>query len=442
MPDAPEQLPDLLSLRRGKCSWVPVVAGRMEFATEVRRRILAERPQVVAVELPATLESLFLRAVKRLPAISVIVYGDNVYKPKGSLDEASDSAVYVPVEPADPFIEAIRSAHEIGAEVVFIDPDSMERPHLRASYPDSYALTTISLEQYTEAWRLHPQPRSEQLAAFAAGIAWKLQGANPFAETLVVISLNLLDPVLEALEAPQEEPKSRFREMPRLLNPHPDCLGEITSEYPYLQERYERFRETMADRERIDRPRVQFALFREAAEAWQVNTGETMQHWQRRLLARYTRNLAVAHGDMTASLFDITIAARSIVDENFAWDVWETASRYSWQETESDLETANLSGEEIWTDTQKLRLRRRLPSTRRRMTVPGLKKRKKEKTPGEWASAVNGASRLPMFHGAAFFFRVDSGGSAGPSPSRAITWSSKAYKSCKAVLPSCPSIQA
>lgn len=392
MPDVPEQLPEPLGLERGKVSWVPVVPGRMEFAAEVRRRILAERPQVVAVELPATLESLFLQAVDRLPAISVIVYRDNVYKANAGVDEEDASAVFVPVEPADPFIEAIRTAREVGAEVVFIDPDSAERPHLRASYPDSYALNTISIEQYTQAWRLYPQPRSEECATFAAGIAWKLQGADPFAETLVVISLNLLDPVLEALEVPQDEPKSRFREMPRLLNPHPECLGEITSEYPFLQERYERFRGEMSELVSIDRRRVQFALFREAGEAWQVNTGETMQHWQRRLLARYTRNLALAHRDMTASLYDITIAARSIVDENFAWDVWETASRYSWQQTETDIETANLSGSEVWLDTQRIRLRRRLPSTRRRMTVPGLKKRKKEKTAGEWASEVNGAS--------------------------------------------------
>ncbi|MCU1329467.1 MAG: hypothetical protein JWN34_4837, partial [Bryobacterales bacterium] len=377
-----------MSLRRGRMSWVPVVPGRLEFAAEVRRRMLAERPQVVAVELPATLESLFLSAVKRLPAISVIVYNDTAYRANAEQEQA----VYVPVEPADPFIEAIRTAQEIGAQVVFADPDSSERPHLRSAYPDSYALKTISLEQYTEAWRLQPQPRTPEIESFAAGIAWKLQGADPFAETMVVISLNLLDAVLEGLEIPQPEPVSRFREQPRLLNPHPDCLGEILSEYPYLQERYEKFRETLTEPDSVDRPRVQIALFREAAEAWQVNTGEMMHHWQRRLLARYTRNLALAHHDMIASLYDIAIAARSIVDENFAWDVWETAGRYSWQETETDIETANFSGEQIWVDTKQIRLRRRLPSTRRRMTIPGLKPRKKEQTPGEWASDLNGTS--------------------------------------------------
>jgi hypothetical protein len=33
-------------------------------------------------------------------------------------DAEADNAIYVPVEPADPFIEAIRTAREIGAEVV------------------------------------------------------------------------------------------------------------------------------------------------------------------------------------------------------------------------------------------------------------------------------------------------------------------------------------
>ncbi len=50
--------------------------GRLEFAIEVRRRILAERPAVVAIELPETLEELWLEAIQRLPQISVIFYND------------------------------------------------------------------------------------------------------------------------------------------------------------------------------------------------------------------------------------------------------------------------------------------------------------------------------------------------------------------------------
>ncbi len=276
--------------------------------------------------------------------------------------------------------------------MVFADPDANERPHLADTYPDSYSLRSIPLSRYVEAYRVYPQPRTEDLELFAAGIAWKLQGADPLARVMVVLSLNLLDPVLDAMEKPQPEPARRRREDIQLVNPHPECLGEITSEYPFLQERYEMFRVEMKEQSMIDRPRAQIALFREAEHAYVLNTGEKMHAWQRKLLARYSRNLALTHHDLTASLFDLTIAARSIVDENYAWDVWETASRYSHQQTGSDLETVMISGDEVWLNTKRIRLRRRLPSTKRRLGNLGLKQRRKEKFPGEWASELNGAS--------------------------------------------------
>ena len=62
------------TLQRGRLHYLPVIAGKLEFAEEVRKAILSEKPQVVAVELPATLESSYLRAVQRLPEVSVIIY--------------------------------------------------------------------------------------------------------------------------------------------------------------------------------------------------------------------------------------------------------------------------------------------------------------------------------------------------------------------------------
>ena len=388
------------SLDRGNITYLPVVPGRLEFAVEVRRRILAERPAVVAVELPATLEEPYLEAIRRLPQISVIFY--NLSSPSSpgysiyNSDAESEQAVYVPVEPADPFIEAIRSAQEVGAQVVFADPDTNERPHLPDTYPDPYSLTSIGLPEYVNAYRLYPQARSEEAERFAEGLAWKLQGADPLARMIVVVSLNLLDAVLDAMERPQSEPKATRREDLQLVNAHPDCLGEIMTDYPFLQERYEHFRMrddlTVAGSPLVDRLRAQMALYRESEDSYFVNTGEKMHSWQRRLLARFSRNLARINHELTASLFDLTIAARSIVDENYAWDVWETASRYAHQQTSSDLETVNISGDEVWLNTKRIRLRRRLPSTKRRMGNFGLKKRKKEKFPGEWATQLDGAS--------------------------------------------------
>jgi hypothetical protein len=379
-------LPDPGSLRRGRFTYLPVVPGRLEFAIEVRRAILRDRPQVVALELPITLQQHYVRAVARLPEMSVIFYPDETA-------QDAERAIYVPVEPADPFVEAIRTAVETGADIVFTDPDSGERPHLKDAYPDPYAIRHIGYEKYVEAYRVYPQERSDEITRHAGGIAWKLQGCDPLARVLVVVSLNLLDPVLDAMDEPQAQPMSRLRrEGVQLLNPHPDSLAEITIEYPYQQYRYEQFRGLLTDTKLIDRRHAQLALFREAEKSYEVNTGERVAHWQRRLLARYARNLALADHTLMPGVFDLTVAARSIVDDNYGWEVWETAGRYPPQKTAGDLETVQISGEEVWLDTKRIRLRRRLPSVKRRLRPVGLKPRKKENFPGEWATKLDGNS--------------------------------------------------
>ena len=384
-PIPPERLSDPGSLLRGRFLYFPVVPNRVEFAVEVRKAILRERPQVVAVELPSTLQSAWERAVDRLPEMSVIIYPED--------KEDDEHAFYVPVEPADPFTEAMRSAREVKAEVVFAEPDFGERPHLKDEYPDSYALRRIGYERYVEAYRVYPQPRSDEIARHAEGIAWKLQGCDPLAKVMVVVSLNLLDPLLDAMEQPQAQPMARLRrDGVQLVNPHPECLAEVAAEYPFLQYRYEEFRALMSDTRQMDRRHAQVALFREAEKTYEANTGETVAAWQRRALARYTRNLGLINHALTADLYDLTVAARSIVDDNYAWEVWENAGKYPPQKVSGDLMTVHISGEEVWLDTKKIRLRRRLPSTKRRLRPVGLKKRPKEKTPGEWASQVDGNS--------------------------------------------------
>lgn len=373
---------DPASLKRGNLTYFPVVPGRVEFAIELRRLILRERPDIVAVELPGSLEDVHLQALARLPEMSVIVFPDPGDDERG---------IYVPVEPCDPFTEAVRSGLEMDAEIVFIEPDAAERPHLPDAYPDPYSIPYIGFEKYIEAYRVYPQARTEEVAEHAAAMAWKLQGANPLARVLVVLSMNMLDPVLDAMETPQDPPRKHSPIDVRLLNPHPDCLAEITIEYPYLQEKYERMRQDIPAAGFLERPRVQLELLLDAEKEYKKNTGDTIEYWQRRMMARFTRNLASINADLVAGLFDITVAARSLVDENYAWETWQMGNRYTAQKPESDLlETVNLSGEAIWLNTKKIRLRRRLPRPKQRLRPRGLKPRKKEKFAGEWAQQTDG----------------------------------------------------
>lgn len=368
----------------------------MEFAIAVRLALLEERPKVVAIELPSECGPALIRAVERLPQMSALMYPQN---PESGLPESDDedavtySMLYVPVEPCDPFIEAVRTAREIGAQVVFIEPSLGDRPHVAGAYPDTYAVRRLGVQAYCDAYRLQAQPRNPDLDRHAAAMAWRLQGADPFASTLVVLSLNMLHPVLDAMQLPQDETRYKLSaSLVQVVNPDPECLAEICSETPYLQCRYEQWRIDPAEDILTDRQRANLDLLREAEALYNKNTGDTISHWQRRLLARYTRNLARIQGDLVAGLFDLTVAARGIVDDNFGWEVWELANRYPHQQIAPDMQTVKISGDWVWMDTRRIRLRRRLPRPKQRRMPPGLKARKKEKTKGEWKHELDGDS--------------------------------------------------
>src|SRR5262245_6690008 len=101
----------MLSRTVGTVTLLPVFHGRMEFAAEVRQTLLANPPQVVAVEFPSTWREPLLQAVNRLPFLSLI------------LGEEEKDQLFLPIEPTDALVEAARTGRELGLQVEFIDLD-------------------------------------------------------------------------------------------------------------------------------------------------------------------------------------------------------------------------------------------------------------------------------------------------------------------------------
>jgi protein involved in polysaccharide export with SLBB domain len=176
-----QESPQAGTLSRGNITYFPVVPGRLEFAARLRRFLLHVRPSVIAVELPSTLEPEYAKAVARLPKMSLILLPPD--------DDEDDDATYIPVEPADPFVEALRTAADLNAEILFLEPPTTEKPHLSDHYPDPHSLELIGMERYVEAYRVHPQPRSQAVNLHAPAMAWKLQGADPLASVCVVLPI-------------------------------------------------------------------------------------------------------------------------------------------------------------------------------------------------------------------------------------------------------------
>ena len=154
MPEFFDDPIDAGTLARGRITYFPVVPGRLEFTWRLRRFLLSHRPNVVAVELPESLEAAYSEAISRLPQMSVLMLPER---------DDEESAVFLPVEPADSFVEALRTAAEFGAETMLLEPATRRRPHLNDFYPEPFSMEFIGAERYVEAYRVHPAPRTPEM---------------------------------------------------------------------------------------------------------------------------------------------------------------------------------------------------------------------------------------------------------------------------------------
>jgi len=341
------------SLKRGNITYFPVVPGRVEFAVEVRQWLLDRRPDVLAIELPLPLRSSYLRAIARFPEISILRFPD----PLDPLEW-----VHVPVEPTDPFIEALRTANELGLKIEFIEPNWGGRPHLGDAYPDTYAIQMIGRESYINSYRLQKNEPTEEMIEYTEAMARKLQGLPLDHEVVAVVSLNVLDGLLDAMEVPQERPVEPHGSayLAELCNAHPDCLAEITVEFPFLIERYQHHRaEDIPELRLLDRAATQLAVLETADVAlWRAGGGR-LEVWQYRQIAKFARNMAHSAGELAADIVDLTLAARGVAGDNYASQVWHALNRYPLQRAECEYPTIKVASEEIWCRKRRIRLRTR-----------------------------------------------------------------------------------
>lgn len=404
---------------------LPILHYRLEFAWLVREAVHRVRPDCIAIELPPTLEAPFLRAVERLPEISVLRY-----ETKG---RGGGGTVSLLVEPADPLAEGARLARERGIPLHLVDVDTDSYPLHHDPLPDPYAIHRIGLTPYYGEYRkgcatVPPGPEDQRREQ---GMAYRLrQLAREHGRILFICGMFHLERVKEEFHRPQGAPLERVRrEGVALFNLHPDSCREVLGEFPFLSAVYElrrgplpvepadggatlrrRFsaleliaggkreipeaellrhaversaRHAGREGEFLDRQRIILRLFLEAARHYRQETGEPLHLWQKRAFFRFARNYALVSGMLLPDLFQLLAAARGCIDDNFAYAFWRLATHYPWQRESADLPTIALSPEELWGGARRIRFR---PRERRQKGLShlGFLKRKKEKRPGEW----------------------------------------------------------
>ncbi|MBW2352813.1 MAG: hypothetical protein JRF51_06240 [Deltaproteobacteria bacterium] len=361
---------------------VPILHNRVEFALEVRRAFEEFRPDHVAVEYPDTLREKIVQGVKRLPLLSVVHY-----------EEGDGTFTYLLLEPTDGQIEAIRLALENRIPLHFIDRDTEGyRPDFTAM-PDPYAMTRIGYFAYCQAFMrtVRQDHSSPEDTLREKAMAFHLQDlSRRGGRVLFVGGLAHARSILEMLDRPQAEVIGRrTRKGVGLAHLHRESSREIMGEMPFMAAAYERNRTRPED---LDRLRINSRLINLARQGhWKKDRVE-LSHGQIRVLNKFARNYAFLTGRLVPGFYQLVIAARGAVDDNFAYEVWERGSDYPYQEEEPGLPVLRLKGEDLFLDNRRIRFHRQLKTLRRRLVPVPVRKKKRERHPDQWRNSFKGVS--------------------------------------------------
>ena len=358
--DSPEAalMTSATSLTFRNIRFVPIVHRRVTFAEQVRLAAQQWQPDLLAVELPATMQMWIEEGIERLPEISAVCWEE---------PSAPGAMQFLPIDPCDGLIEAVRIGLEHQLPVAYIDLDlpGVQEPYVYA--PDDLIIDKNSLERYVDASAYHlatspDDARSLPREAHMARCLRELAGLNrPEADepqpkrVLCVLGIGHYLRVRQWVEhgidaLPQSASRVRGlreRSDARLVHVAPDSLTQVLGEMPYLTWIYEQAREGMelTGVTRFDKLAAVQGLMRDAEHLYEQTYKERISPTQWRGMLQYLRNLALVGGRLRPDLYEVVCAARGMVDGDYGWEVYELARSYPPQnDRDPDLPMLEIKG--------------------------------------------------------------------------------------------------
>jgi len=332
-----------------RISVAPVIHGSGDFAVEVRRILLADDYDCVAVPLPPSFQPAVERGIERLPSLSAVTQpsqpeflatewsGDDRDEDDGS-ELAHRSVSYVPIDPCQPVIAALRVALQERIPRAFIDAETDQFEGRGIVLPDAYALKRVPVEQFAAAvLPVLAEPQTEQHRHRIRVMAARLrQLESRYQKILLVCSLGdwpwIRQAVLEGATLP-EEPDEEVEE-PQLCSipfgSHLFLLGEL----PFVTGLYEMARADLDNDENLSVDGLKQLLLA-ARDRYRHELKSLARKITPKLLSvylRYIRNLSLIERRMTPDLYTLIIAAQQIFGDQFAIELAETARTWPYQD--------------------------------------------------------------------------------------------------------------
>ena len=320
-------------------SVLPLIHGSGDFAIEVRRVMLNNEFDCLAVPLPPSFQENVERAITFLPSITAVVQeeppisGSAPWEEDDDDDDAQRLCSYVPIDPCQGVIAALRIAMMEHIDRHFIDLETQRFESISASLPDPYALKKVPLEKFAAAVlpALNKLPEGQPLNRCTMMAHRLRELEKKYKSILLVCSLSDW-PWIHDAYIDQQQPLVEDEEVNEtsIYSADSETLLFMLGELPYITGLYEAARSELEDDENLSVDGIK-ELALTARDRYRLELKSKGRKITPKLLSvyfRYVRNLSLIERRMTPDLYTLVKAAQQVAGDQFAIQIAETSREY------------------------------------------------------------------------------------------------------------------
>ncbi len=402
----------------------PVLHGTLFFTLELRKMLNELNPDIVAIELPKWMKFTYIRAIKFLPEITIITY----------TGRKENENYYLVVEPTDPFVEAVRYAIKNRKKIEFIDSDAVSYYEQNDPFYENFFLEKRSWGDFFTEYKDFEFKKVREDRLREKSMAYNLKTLSKNNERIVtVIGMAHYKGLLEQMGNEVISIFSTYKPKVELKSIHPDNLSTLLSDYPYINWAYENYRANKKfkiskpkvikkkrfkfsvvigeqnDYEKrykeeaqnlyvdliqennffdfdIDRRLFLYKIYKKVGELYKFRYKEEFYPWQLKNIVKFSRNISILKSDkFFPDYFTILEATKGCVDDNYTWELMQILGFYSYQPESSVLPQIDINS---LNNYKSMFIRKR----EKRATKAPLRRRKREKSKGDWKKSFNRGS--------------------------------------------------
>ena len=342
---------------------LPVIHGSASYAVAVRRYLLEHRFDCIGIPLPASFRSAVLAGVEQLPIASVAVQLLPTFDEDGGQEEdeeyadgdgeedaekqlelvpTSKVATYVPVDPCQAVIAAIRFGIMDRTSLAFIGHESNVFEQEPSSVPDPFALGKTTIERFCAACLpgipapISPQ-RIDQIAYMAQRI---LELKAKYSNVVALCDLQdwpwLRDEITKGQLDPSRQVVEATESLESALNyaVDPRTLMFLMGELPFITGLYEKARQTLDDDTSSVVDGIKELLV-STRQSYLADLGNRARKITPMLLSqclKFIRNQTLLDRRFTPSFYTIARSSQQVLGDQYTIHLVEAAKNYPFDE--------------------------------------------------------------------------------------------------------------